>query len=92
MCTQSKCSQEEEVRRRRGVGGVHPNQSNSSPPAPGTGGTTDFCMQTHSRSQLEPSLPGADKDSPRAARSASLTPAASAHTLPYREALKEKHK
>lgn len=42
---------------RGGAGGVHPNQSTSSPPALSAEGPTDFCMQTHSRSQLEPSLP-----------------------------------
>lgn len=39
-----------------GDGGVHPNQSSSLPPA--LAGPTDSCS---SRSQLEPSLPPADK-------------------------------
>lgn len=43
----------------------------------------------HSGSQLEPSLPGADKDSPRAALSASPIPAASPHSPAYR---RETHK
>lgn len=54
------------------VGGVHPNQTASSPPAQSAEGPSDFCMQTHSRNQLEPSLSRADKDLPQVAFSASL--------------------
>lgn len=73
----------------RGGGGIereggHPNQSTSLPPALSAEGPTDFCMQTHSRSQLELSLPKADKDSPRAALAASPIPAASSHSAAYR--------
>lgn len=93
MCSLSKNREKEEKEEEVGmVGGwgigVHPNQSTSSPPALSAEGPTDFCMQTYSRSQLEPSLPRADKDSPRAALSASLIPAASPHPPAHRRCAK----
>lgn len=66
------------------------SQSINSPPALSAEGPSDFCMQTHSRSQLEPSLPRADKDSPCAALPASLIPAASPRSLAYKERVGEK--
>lgn len=77
-----------------GLGGVHPNQSTSLPPALSAEGPTDFCMQTHSRSQLEPSLPRAEqtKTRLRAALTASPIPAASPHSLSYKERAGEKNK
>lgn len=80
MCAWVCMGQGEEEEERRGgggVGGVHPNQSTSLPPALSAKGPADFCMQPHSRSQLEPSLPRLDKDSSLAALPASPISAAS---------------